>query len=196
MVLDIGAGTSEVAMISMGAIVASRLIPIGGHELDETIMGHLKRKYRVLIGQQTAEQIKVQIASASSYGQHAAIEILGRYLGSESLQTVRLTSQDIRGALERPLARIIEANKETLTRTPPQLACDVMDRGITLTGGGSLLHGLVERLGRETGMPARLADSPSTCVAIGISRSVERQTTRSRFSAPRAILATPAPASK
>jgi len=179
----------------MGAIVASRRLTVGGHELDERILTHLKREHRVLIGQQTAEQIKVQIASASLYGQHAAIEILGRYLGSESLQTVRLTSQDIRGALERPLAQIMEANKETLMRTPPQLACDVMDLGIMLTGGGSLLHGLVERLGRETGMPARLADSPSTCVATGASRLVESRSTRSR-SSHRAIVAAPIPASR
>ena len=196
MVLDVGAGTSEVALISMGAIVASRSIPIGGHELDARILTHLKREHSVLIGQQTAEQIKIQIASASPYGQAAAIYIPARYLGADSLRTVRLTSHDIRSALERPLAQIIEATKETLTRTPPQLACDVMDRGITLTGGGSLLHGLAERLSRETGMPTRLADSPSTCVAIGSSRSVESQTRRSRPPSPRAIAATPAPASK
>ena len=196
MVLDIGAGTSEVAMISMGAIVASRLIPIGGEEVDERIVTHLKRKHGVLISQQAAEQIKVQIGSASPYGHDAPIEILGRDVGSESLRTVRLTRQEIGCALERLLAQIIEATRETLTRTPPQLACDVMDRGITLTGGGSLLHGLGERLGLETGLPARLADSPSACVAIGSSRSVESRTTRSRSSAPRAILATPAPASK
>jgi rod shape-determining protein MreB and related proteins len=196
MVLDIGAGTSEVALISMEAIVASRRLTVGGHELDMRILTHLKREHQVLTGQQTAEQIKIQIASASSYGQDAAIDIPARYLGADSLQTVRLASQDIHGALERPIAQIIEATKETLTRTPPQLACDVMDRGITLTGGGSLLHGLAERLRRETGMPTRLAESPSTCVAIGSSRSVERQTTRSRSSAARAILATPAPPSR
>ena len=188
MVLDIGAGTSEVALISLGAIVASRSIPIGGHELDKRILTHLKREHRVLIGQQTAEQIKVQIASASPAGHDAAIEIMGRYLGAESLHTLRLTGQDVRGALERPLAQIIEATKETLTDTPPQLACDVIDRGITLTGGGSLLHGLAEQLGRETGLPARPAHSPSTCVAIGASRSVESQTRRSRPPSPRAMV--------
>ena len=196
MVLDIGAGTSEVALISMGAIVASRSIPIGGHEFNERIVAHLKREHSVLIGQQTAEQIKLQIGSASPCGQDAEIETIGRDRGSERLKTVRLTSQEIRGALEWPLTQITEATKETLTDTPPQLACDVMDRGITLAGGGSLLHGLAERLGRETGMSARLAHSPSTCVAIGSSRSVEDGTTRSRASAPRAIVATPAPASK
>ncbi|HYB27256.1 MAG TPA: rod shape-determining protein MreB [Solirubrobacteraceae bacterium] len=176
MVLDIGAGTTEVAMISMGAIVTSRLIPIGGQELSDRIAAHLKREHAVLVGQQAAEQIKADIGSASPYGHDRKIEIIGRDMGSERLKTMRLTGLEIGCVLERPLARIIEATEETLTRTPPLLACDVMDRGITLIGGGSLLHGLRDRLAGETRMPAHLADAPSTCVAIGASRLVESRT--------------------
>ena len=194
MVLDIGAGTSEVATISMGAIVASRLIPVGGHEFDERIVTHLKRTHGVLISDQTAEQIKLQISSTSPYGQDPQIEILGRDIASEMLKSVQLTSQEIRGALERPLTRIIEATKETLSRTPPQLACDVMDRGITLTGGSSLLHGLAERLRLEMGTTVRVADSPCTCIAIGSARLVEKQLTRSQSSMRRAIAVTTATA--
>jgi rod shape-determining protein MreB and related proteins len=192
MVLDIGAGTTEVSMMSMGAIVTSRSIPIGGQELDERIAAHLKRKHALLVGQQAAERIKADIGSVSPCGRDGQIEILGRDMGSERLKTMRLTGPEIRCVLERPLARIIDATKEALTGAPPLLACDVMDRGITLTGGGSLLHGLKERLARETGVPVHLVDAPSTCVAIGASRLVESRM-RSRPS-PRAIVATPVPA--
>jgi rod shape-determining protein MreB and related proteins len=194
MVLDLGAGASEVAMISMGAIVVSKLIPVGGQEFDDRIVTHLKRQHGVLIGAQTAEQIKVQIGSASPGHDEAQIEILGRDMASEMLKTVRLTGQEIRRVLEKPLARIIEATKETLARTPPQLACDVMDRGIRLIGGGSLLHGLAERLYLETGTPAHLAESPRTCNAIGAARSLTEQSTRSRSSGRRVIAVTTAAA--
>lgn len=196
MVLDIGAGTSEVAVISMGAIVASRLIPVGGHDLDERILSHLKREHAVVVGRRTAEQIKLQIGSAARHGQGPHVETLGRDMASECLRTVTLTSQEIRCALERPLTWIIEATREILRSTPPQLACDVMDRGITLTGGGALLHGLADRLRLATGIPARLADGPSTCVAIGAMRLVDSGPTRSQSPAPRALVATPAAASK
>ena len=172
MVLDIGAGTSEVAVISMGTIVASCMLPIGGDELDAAIASHLKRAHRVLIGARTAEQIKFQIGSAFPDGEQAETEIVGRDISSDRLATVRLTSTEIRGALDKPLKRIIEAVLETLTRTPPQLACDIMEHGITLAGGSSLLHGLPKRLSLETAMPARLADAPSTCVAIGSTKSI------------------------
>jgi rod shape-determining protein MreB and related proteins len=174
MVLDIGAGRSEVAMISTGGIVASRLILGGGHEFDRRIVTHLKRTHAVLIGERTAEQIKLQLSSTSPSGQDAQIEVLGRDIASEMLTSVRLTSQEIRGVLERPLTRIVEATTETLTRTPPQLACDVIDRGITLTGGSSLLHGLAERLRLEIGTDVCVADSPSTRIAVGLARIVEK----------------------
>jgi rod shape-determining protein MreB len=175
MVLDIGAGTSEVAMISMGSIVASRSIPVGGDEFDRRIVAHLKREHWVLIGAPTAERIKVQIGSACPSEREGQIEIVGRDRASEMLKAVQLTSQEIRGVVETPVGRIIEAAKETLACTPPELAADVIDRGITLTGGGSLLPGLAQRLGLETAMPVQVADHACTCTAIGSVRSVDQQ---------------------
>jgi rod shape-determining protein MreB len=194
MVLDIGAGSCEIAVISMAAIVASCPIPVGGRKFDERIVAHLKRNHQVLIGEQTAEEIKLQIGSASRHTQGAQIQILGRATASDTLTSVRVTSQEIQRALESPLTRIIEATKETLARTPPQLACDIIDRGITLTGGSSLLHGLPERLRLETGMPAHVADSPCTCIAIGSARSLDKQPTRSQSSGRPAIAVTTAAA--
>jgi rod shape-determining protein MreB and related proteins len=175
MVLDLGGGRCEVAVISMGAVVASRSIPVGGCDFDQRIVAHLKRRHSVLIGEQTAEQIKVQIGSASIHAQDAQIEILARDMASETLKRVWITGQEIRGTLESQIKRVIQATKETLACTPPQLASDVMDLGITLTGGGSLLHGLAERLSRETGTPARVADGPFTCTAIGAARALDKQ---------------------
>jgi rod shape-determining protein MreB len=176
-VLDIGAGTSEVAMISMGAIVATKLIPIGGHDFDQKVATHLKREHGVLIGERVAEQIKLQISSISPCGE---VEIVGRDMASELLKTVRLTSQEIRGALERPVTRIIAATQEMLSRTPPELAGDVMEGGITLTGGSSHLNGLAERLRLAIGTPVRVADAPSTCIAIGLARLADKQLARSQ----------------
>ena len=173
MVLDLGAGTSEVAVISMGGIVASRSLRVGGQDLDQAIVNHLKRRYKLLIGQQTAEEIKLEIGSASPQ-QQAETEIRGRDIASEQLKTVLLTSEEIRWVLEKTLSRIIESVKQTLERTPPELACDIMDRGIMLAGGGALIRGLIELLGRETGMPACVAESPCTCVAIGSGRALEQ----------------------
>ena len=175
MVLDLGGGRCEIAVISMGAVVASRSILVGGCDFDQRIVAHLKRRHRVLIGEQTAEQIKVQIGSASMHVQDAQIEILARDMASETLKRVRLTGEEIRGTLESPITRVIQATKETLACTPPQLASDIMDHGITLTGGGSLLHGLAERLSRETGTPTRVADGPFTCTAIGAARALDKQ---------------------
>src|SRR5512144_992553 len=159
MVVDIGGGTSEVAVISLGGIVVSQSIRIGGDELDEAIINYAKREYKLLIGQQTAEEVQA--------------EIRGRDMVSGLPKTVVLTSEEIRQALEEPLSQIIDAVKETLDRTPPELASDIMDRGIMLAGGGSLLQGLDERLREETQMPTHLAESPLTCVAVGSGRSLE-----------------------
>ena len=153
MVVDIGGGTSEVAVISLGGIVVSQSIRIGGDELDEAIIAYVKREYKLLIGQQTAEEVKLEIGSA--------------FPMEEEVQA------EIRGALEEPVSQIIDAVKETLDRTPPELASDIMDRGIMLAGGGSLLQGIEERLRHETQMPAHLAESPLTCVAVGSGRSLE-----------------------
>jgi rod shape-determining protein MreB len=173
MVVDIGGGTSEVAVISLGGIVVSQSIRIGGDELDEAIINYVKREYKLMIGQQTAEEVKLEIGSAFPLDEEVQAEIRGRDLVSGLPKTVVLTSEEVRLALEEPLQAIVDAVKETLDRTPPELAADIMDRGIMLAGGGSLLQGLDERLRDETQMPAHLAESPLTCVAVGSGRSLE-----------------------
>ena len=173
MVVDIGGGTSEVAVISLGGIVVSQSIRVGGDELDEAIINYVKREYKLLIGQQTAEEVKLEIGSAHVMPEEVQAEIRGRDMVSGLPKTVILTSEEIRGALEEPVSQIIDAVKQTLDRTPPELASDIMDRGIMLAGGGSLLQGIDERLRHETQMPAHLAESPLTCVAVGSGRSLE-----------------------
>src|SRR5665648_1235995 len=173
MIVDIGGGTSEVAVISLGGIVVSQSIRVGGDELDEAIINYVKREYKLLIGQQTAEEVKLEIGSAYPLEEEVQAEIRGRDLVSGLPKTVVLTSEEIRSALEEPLVQIIDAIKETLDRTPPELASDIMDRGIMLAGGGSLLQGIDDRLRDETQMPAHRAESPLTCVAVGSGRSLE-----------------------
>jgi rod shape-determining protein MreB and related proteins len=173
MVVDIGGGTSEVAVISLGGIVVSQSIRVGGDELDEAIINYAKREYKLLIGQQTAEEVKLEIGSAFPMDEEVQAEIRGRDMVSGLPKTIVLTSEEIRQALEEPVSQIIDAVKETLDRTPPELSSDIMDRGIMLAGGGSLLQGLDERLREETQMPAHLAESPLTCVAVGSGRSLE-----------------------
>ena len=167
MIVDIGGGTSEVAVISLGGIVVSQSVRVGGDELDEAIINYVKKEYKLLIGQQTAEEVKLEIGSAYPLEEEVQAEIRGRDLVSGLPKTVVLTSEEVRAALEEPLVQIIDAIKETLDRTPPELASDIMDRGIMLAGGGSLLQGLDERLREETQMPAHRAESPLTCVAVG-----------------------------
>ncbi|HEY1775604.1 MAG TPA: rod shape-determining protein [Solirubrobacteraceae bacterium] len=173
MVVDIGGGTSEVAVISLGGIVVSQSIRIGGDELDEAIINYAKREYKLLIGQQTAEELKLEIGSAFVMPEELQAEIRGRDMVSGLPKTIVLTSEEIRAALEEPLAQIIDAIKVTLDRTPPELASDIMDRGIVLAGGGALLQGLADRVRDETQIPTHLAESPLTCVAVGSGRSLE-----------------------
>ena len=172
MIVDIGGGTSEVAVISLGGIVVSQSVRVGGDELDEAIINYVKKEYKLLIGQQTAEEVKLEIGSAYPLDEEVQAEIRGRDLVSGLPKTIVLTSEEVRMALEEPLRAIIDAVKETLDRTPPELASDIMDRGIMLAGGGALLQGLDERLRDETQMPAHLAESPLTCVAVGSGRSL------------------------
>jgi len=173
MVVDIGGGTSEMAVISLGGIVVSKSIRVAGDEFDDAIVNYVKRDYKVLIGAQTAEEVKVQIGSACPLGEELQAEIRGRDLVSGLPKTVVLTSEEIRAALEEPLQQILGAVRETLDQTPPELASDIMDRGIMLAGGGSLMKGLVDRIRNETQMPVHLAESPLFCVAIGSGRSLE-----------------------
>jgi rod shape-determining protein MreB and related proteins len=173
MVVDVGGGTSEVAVISLGGIVVSQSIRVGGDELDEAIINYAKREYKLLIGSQTAEEIKLEIGSAYPMEEEVQAEIRGRDMVSGLPKTVVLTSEEIRNALEEPVSQIIDAIRATLDKTPPELAADIMDRGIVLAGGGALLTDLDERLRHETHMPVHLAESPLTCVAVGSGRSLE-----------------------
>ena len=173
MVVDIGGGTTEVAVISLGGIVVSQSIRVGGDELDEAIVRHCKKHHKLAIGSQTAEDVKLVAGSASPLPGEVRTEIRGRDLVSGLPKTIELTSDEVRGAIEEPVGRIVAAVKETLDRTPPELAGDIMDRGITLAGGGALLQGLEQRLRDECQMPCQLAESPLTCVAIGSGISLE-----------------------
>ena len=173
MVVDIGGGTSEVAVISLGGIVVAQSIRIGGDELDEAIITYVKREYKLMIGNQTAEEVKLEIGSAYPLREEVQAEIRGRDMISGLPKTVVLSSEDVRTALEEPVQQIIDAVKSTLDKTPPELSSDIMDRGIMLAGGGSLLQGLDERLRQETEMPIHIAESPLTCVAVGSGRALE-----------------------
>jgi rod shape-determining protein MreB and related proteins len=173
MIVDIGGGTTEVAVISLGGIVVSQSIRVGGDELDEAIIEHVKREYKLMIGSQTAEEVKLEIGSAYELPEEVEAEIRGRDLVTGLPKTVVLSSAEVRHALDVPLNQIIDAVKQTLDKTPPELASDIMDRGIVLAGGGSLLQRMTDRLRNETQMPVHLAESPLTCVAVGSGRSLE-----------------------
>ncbi len=173
MVVDIGGGTTEVAVISLGGIVVAQSIRVGGDELDEAITSYVKKEHKLMIGSQTAEEVKLEIGSAYPLREEVQAEIRGRDMITGLPKTVVLSSEEVRMALEEPVTQIVDAVKTTLDRTPPELASDIMDRGIMLAGGGSLLQGLDERLRRETEMPIHVAESPLTCVAVGSGRSLE-----------------------
>jgi rod shape-determining protein MreB len=173
MIVDIGGGTTEVAVISLGGIVVSQSLRVGGDEMDEAIISHIKSEYKLLVGQQTAEEIKLEVGSAFDLREEVQAEVRGRDMLTGLPKTVVLSSEEVRRALDGPVGQIIEAIKSTLDKTPPELAADIMDRGIVLAGGGALLNGLDERLRHETQMPVHLAESPLTCVAVGSGRSLE-----------------------
>jgi len=173
MVLDIGGGTSEVAVISLGGIVVSESIRAGGEEQDEAIVNYCKHEHKLLIGQQTAEEVKLEIGSATHLPEEVTTEIRGRDMVTGLPKTIVLSSAEVRGALQEPINQIVAAVKDTLDRTPPELAGDIMDRGIILAGGGSLLQGMDQRLRDECQMPAQVTESPLTCVAVGSGRSLE-----------------------
>jgi rod shape-determining protein MreB len=173
MVVDVGGGTTEVAVISLGGIVVSQSIRVGGDEMDEAIMNHLRKDYKLLIGQQTAEEVKLEIGSAWPLPEEVQAEVRGRDMLTGLPKTVILGSADVRRALDEPVTQILDALRGTLDKTPPELAADIMDRGIVLAGGGSLLAGLDQRLRSETHMPVHVAESPLTCVAVGSGRSLE-----------------------
>ena len=171
MVVDIGGGTTEVAVISLGGIVTSLSIRVGGDELDASIINYVKNS--LMLGERTSEEIKMAIGSAFPAPDEPHAEIRGRDLVSGLPRTVVVTAEEIRRAIDEPVNAIVDAVKTTLDRTPPELSGDIMDRGIVLTGGGALLSGLDERLRHETGMPIVIAEDPLDCVALGSGKCVE-----------------------
>ncbi|WP_036565004.1 rod shape-determining protein [Nocardioides halotolerans] len=173
MVVDVGGGTTEVAVISLGGIVTSLSVRTAGDELDRAITSWMKKEHALLLGEATAEEVKTTLGSAFPGPADREAEIRGRDLVSGLPRTVVLTSADVRTAIEEPLHAIIDAVRVTLDQTPPELAGDIMDRGIVLTGGGALLRGLDDRLRHETGMPVHVAEDPLRSVALGAGRCVE-----------------------
>ena len=173
MIVDIGGGTTEVAVISLGGIVASQSVRVGGDELDEAIIAYAKKEESLALGYRTAEEIKKALGSAWPLEREMKVEVRGRDLVTGLPKVVHLTSVAIREALSEPVAAIIDAVKVTLDQTPPELAADIMERGICLAGGGALLHGLDVRLRDETGMPVFIADRPLDAVALGSGQSLE-----------------------
>lgn len=173
MVVDIGGGTTEVAVISLGGIVTSRSIRIGGDEMDEAIVQYIKRTYNLMIGERTAEEVKVTIGAAIIPETDQSMDIRGRDLVSGLPKTLTIRAREVQQALNEPVSGIIEAVKVTLEKTPPELASDIMDRGIVMTGGGSLLRGLDRLLSRETGMPVHIAEDALSCVGIGTGKALE-----------------------
>ncbi len=173
MIVDIGGGTSEVAVISLGGIVVSQSLRIGGDELDEAITYYLKKEHNLLLGERTAEKVKIEIGSAFPLENEEKIEINGRDLVAGLPKTIIITSQQIRKALEKSIADIVNSIIEVLDVTPPELASDIMKRGIVLSGGGALLKGLTERVSRETHCPVYLANDPLASVALGAGKVAE-----------------------
>lgn len=173
MVVDIGGGTTEVAVISLGGIVTSRSIRVAGDEMDEAVIQYIKRTYNLLIGERTAEQLKMEIGSAQQTDKNETMDIRGRDLVSGLPKTISITSDEITGALSDTVNAIVDAVKVTLEKCPPELSADIMDRGIVLTGGGGLLRNLDKLLASETGMPVIVAENPLDCVAIGTGRALE-----------------------
>lgn len=165
MIVDIGGGTAEIAVISLGGIVASRSVRMAGDMFDQAIIAFIKRKYNLLIGERTAEQIKIEIGSAYALDPELTMEIKGRNLVDGLPKNIVVHSEDVRGALLECLVKITTAIKETLERTPPELSADIIDRGITLTGGGALLRGLDQLIQSETGIDVHIAEDPLDCVA-------------------------------
>jgi rod shape-determining protein MreB len=182
LVVDIGGGTTEVAVVALGGMVVSTSIRVGGYEMDDAIVDHVRKRHGLVIGQERAEELKIEIGSARESVREMATrgatpegqaEVAGRDQLTGLLRRVALDADEIRGALEPPLVRITDAVTDVLERTPPELAADVFDRGITLVGGGALLRRLDARLRTETGVPVHAVESPLTCVAVGAGRSLE-----------------------
>jgi rod shape-determining protein MreB len=175
MIVDIGGGTTDIAIISLGGIVVSESLRVGGDKFDEAIIRYIKKMYNMMVGERTAEEIKIQIGSAYPEGLGKKMEIRGRDLVTGLPRTITFTSADTFQALAEPITTVVDGIKSVLERTPPELASDIVDRGIILTGGGSLLHGLPRLLSEETGIPIHLAEEPLSCVVLGTGGILENQ---------------------
>jgi len=173
MIIDIGGGTTEVALISLAGIVFSRSVRVGGDEFDETIVAHLKRAHNLMIGERTAEEIKIRIGSAHVLDQELTMEVKGRDLSAGLPKTVVIRSEEIREALQEPLSSILESVRITLERCPPELSADLVDRGIMMAGGGALLRNIDKLLAGETGLPVHIADDPLSAVAQGTGKVLQ-----------------------
>jgi len=173
MIVDIGGGTTEVAVISLGGIVVAKSIRVAGDEMDEAIIAHCRETYRLLIGERTAEEIKIRLGSAYELDEEKTMDIRGRDLVSGLPKTLSITSQEIREALRDPIRTIVEGIKTTLEKTPPELSSDIMDIGITLAGGGALLRGLDQHIQNETAIQVHIAKDPLECVALGTGKALD-----------------------
>jgi rod shape-determining protein MreB len=173
MVIDIGGGTSEIAVIALNGIVNNISVRIAGDEMNDSIVMYLKKNYNLLIGELTAEEIKIKIGSAFPLEKELSMDVKGRDLVAGVPKNLKLSSVQVREALVEPIERIVEAVRQSLERTPPELASDILDRGIILTGGGALLRGLDRRLRQETNLPVNVADDPLTCVVRGTGKVLE-----------------------
>jgi rod shape-determining protein MreB len=173
MVVDIGGGTTEVAVISLGGIVTSQSVRIGGDELDDAIIQYIKKEYSLALGERTAEEIKIALGSAYPLEEELRAEIRGRDLVTGLPKTIVTSTEEVRRAIDEPVTAIVDSVKVTLDKTPPELAADIMEAGIVLTGGGALLHGLDVRLRAETGMPIVIANNPLFSVALGAGQCLE-----------------------
>lgn len=173
LVADVGGGTSEAAVVSMNGIVEYASVRVGGNRIDEAIMGYVKRKYNLLIGEQTAEEVKIKIGSALPLEEEERIEVRGRDQVSGLPKTINVTSGEVTEAIAEPLSAIIAVVKQVLEKTPPELSSDIIDRGIVMTGGGALLRNFDRLLTKETGVPCYVADNPIGCVALGAGKALE-----------------------
>ncbi|EDU35843.1 rod shape-determining protein [Clostridium sporogenes] len=173
MIVDIGGGTTEVAIISLGGIVTSKSLRVAGDELDQSIINYIKKEYSLMIGERTAENIKVELGSAYETDEDKTMEIRGRDLITGLPKVITISEKEVREALSEPVISIIEAIKTTLEKTPPELASDIMDKGIMLAGGGALLRGLDQLINEETHMPVHIAESPLDCVAVGAGKALD-----------------------
>ncbi len=173
MIVDIGGGTTEIAIISLGGIVCAKSLRIGGNEMDNSIIGHLKKVYNLMIGERTAEEIKIRVGSAYPLDEELSMEVKGRDLVAGLPKTLTITSEEVREALSEPIALIVESVRQTLERTPPELSADLVDRGLILAGGGALLRNLDKLLSEETGLPVTVADDPLTAVCLGTGKMLD-----------------------